>query len=281
MKTFKFRFITLLLVCTFSVITVFAQDYVSHKIAKGETLYSIAEKYGVTVDDIKKANPKVGNYFYAGLTIQIPNKKNGNTKTEGANNVINSVTPKQTNEDEPSNYFSTVNMNNNNLQEVNESDSYCSFSIGYWSYDGFNNWGMSTQWINPNGFGFEYNMRGCLKSIKKGGAGNYNVDILPNYTFELTNNNLSRLDFTIAAGPSVRYQDVITDTEIRGSGKNTYVDYEIGHKWYLDGYAQVALNAHWCGFYLSAGYNLWFPKFKTSSDYKSEGFLFKLGLNIK
>ena len=75
MKTFKFRFITLLLVCTFSVITAFAQDYVSHKIAKGETLYSIAEKYGVTVDDIKKANPKVGNYFYAGLTIQIPNKK--------------------------------------------------------------------------------------------------------------------------------------------------------------------------------------------------------------
>lgn len=75
MKTFKFRFITLLLVCTFGVITAFAQDYVSHKIAKGETLYSIAEKYGVTVDDIKKANPKVGNYFYAGLTIQIPNKK--------------------------------------------------------------------------------------------------------------------------------------------------------------------------------------------------------------
>lgn len=92
MKTFKFRFITLLLVCTFSVITAFAQDYVSHKIAKGETLYSIAEKYGVTVDDIKKANPKVGNYFYAGLTIQIPNKGTTNVQHENKTSLLNHET---------------------------------------------------------------------------------------------------------------------------------------------------------------------------------------------
>lgn len=76
MKTFKLRFVSLLFVCTFGFITVFAQDgFVKYKISKGETLYSIAEKYGVTVEDIKKANPKAGNIFYAGMTIQIPIKK--------------------------------------------------------------------------------------------------------------------------------------------------------------------------------------------------------------
>jgi LysM repeat protein len=36
------------------------QETIEHKVASGETLYSIARKYGVSVEDIKKSNPGLG-----------------------------------------------------------------------------------------------------------------------------------------------------------------------------------------------------------------------------
>lgn len=93
MKTLKVKFALLFIACVFGIASVFAQEgYVEHKIAKGETLYSIAEKYGVTVAEIKKANPKAGNYFYAGMTIQIPKNRgdvNTNPIAVGDNNSNN------------------------------------------------------------------------------------------------------------------------------------------------------------------------------------------------
>ena len=93
MKTLKVKFALLFIACVFGITSVFAQGgHVEHKIAKGETLYSIAEKYGVTVEEIKKANPKAGNYFYAGMTIQIPKYRcdvNTNPIAVGDNNSNN------------------------------------------------------------------------------------------------------------------------------------------------------------------------------------------------
>jgi len=37
-----------------------AKEIIEHKVASGETLYSIAKKYNVSVEDIKKANPGIG-----------------------------------------------------------------------------------------------------------------------------------------------------------------------------------------------------------------------------
>ncbi len=37
-----------------------SKESVEHKVASGETLYSIARKYGVSVEDIKKSNPGIG-----------------------------------------------------------------------------------------------------------------------------------------------------------------------------------------------------------------------------
>lgn len=44
----------------------------THKIQAGETLESIATKYGVTVEAIKKANPRTVRYVYAGMVLTIP-----------------------------------------------------------------------------------------------------------------------------------------------------------------------------------------------------------------
>ncbi len=43
-----------------------------HKVQAGETLQSIASRYGVTVDAIKAVNPKAAKYVYAGMMLSIP-----------------------------------------------------------------------------------------------------------------------------------------------------------------------------------------------------------------
>jgi len=44
----------------------------SHKIQPGETLASIAQRYGTTIEVIKELNPITARYFYAGMTIKLP-----------------------------------------------------------------------------------------------------------------------------------------------------------------------------------------------------------------
>ena len=57
-----------------SIMTCMAQTMKSHTVQRGETLESIAQKYGVTVEAIKQANPGMGGYFYVGMGLKIPNK---------------------------------------------------------------------------------------------------------------------------------------------------------------------------------------------------------------
>lgn len=44
----------------------------SHKIQPGETLASIAQHYGTTVEVLQELNPITVRYFYAGMTIKLP-----------------------------------------------------------------------------------------------------------------------------------------------------------------------------------------------------------------
>lgn len=49
---------------------------ITHVVERGETLESIASKYGISVDEIKRANPNANGMVYAGMKLNIPaNKK--------------------------------------------------------------------------------------------------------------------------------------------------------------------------------------------------------------
>ncbi|MBQ3026403.1 MAG: LysM peptidoglycan-binding domain-containing protein, partial [Alistipes sp.] len=48
--------------------------YAIHDVAKGETLYSLSRRYGVTVDEIKSANEALAAGLKAGQRIKIPVK---------------------------------------------------------------------------------------------------------------------------------------------------------------------------------------------------------------
>ena len=52
----------------------------SHKVKSGESLAKIASKYGVTVNELKKANNLKGNTSHPGDKIKIPSKKKSKSK---------------------------------------------------------------------------------------------------------------------------------------------------------------------------------------------------------
>lgn len=75
--------------------------YWLHKVLKGHTLYSISKAYGVSVDEIKAANPSLSEGLKAGTLIYIPDKA-ATTGTVTADQPENtSVTTEQPTNEKP------------------------------------------------------------------------------------------------------------------------------------------------------------------------------------
>ena len=68
------RAVAALLFCL-CALPLFSQN-ISHIVEKGDTLYSLSKKYGVSVDDLRSANAISGSDLYAGQKLIIPAKKN-------------------------------------------------------------------------------------------------------------------------------------------------------------------------------------------------------------
>ncbi|EPF30438.1 hypothetical protein HMPREF9194_00755 [Treponema maltophilum ATCC 51939] len=72
MKPIRAVFALLFCLCA---LPLFSQN-ISHIVEKGDTLYSLSKKYGVSVDDLRSANAISGSDLYAGQKLIIPAKKN-------------------------------------------------------------------------------------------------------------------------------------------------------------------------------------------------------------
>jgi len=78
MKHFLF-FFTIAFLLNISV--AIAQDYTTHKVQKGETIYSIAKQYKVTPFDIYRLNPDAKQGIQENAVLIIPSNKDGVTDT--------------------------------------------------------------------------------------------------------------------------------------------------------------------------------------------------------
>ena len=66
----------------FAIITGVAQAQErTHVVQRGETLRSIAEQYGISVDQIETANPNAKNYIYVGMKLVIPSVMSQSTES--------------------------------------------------------------------------------------------------------------------------------------------------------------------------------------------------------
>ncbi len=76
----RYWLLTLLFICAVSglsaqeVIVIGGAKYAIHDVVKGETLYSLAKRYGVTIDDITSVNATLSEGLKAGQRIKIPLK---------------------------------------------------------------------------------------------------------------------------------------------------------------------------------------------------------------
>jgi len=74
-KTIKSRIMAIALFMLVSVSAALAQAQTTkHIVERGETLETIAQKYGVTKDDIVKLNPDAAQFVYVGMELTVPMK---------------------------------------------------------------------------------------------------------------------------------------------------------------------------------------------------------------
>lgn len=88
-----------ILVCIMTIVAmnVAAQSVTIHTVQRGETIESIASKYKVSVEDIKRANPNAGDFFYAGMKLNIPSKKESLEVRQNVSELTNSSVPTENN----------------------------------------------------------------------------------------------------------------------------------------------------------------------------------------
>lgn len=145
-----------------------------------------------------------------------------------------------------------------------EAESFGYAGIMYYGFDGFDNWGIFYGITSPNGLGLDAGLRAQFKS-----HGNFNGDVLLNYSFGLWSQNNNQVLLTLAAGPSIRTYDEIEGVDNKGKLK-----YKSG-KTAFDGIINPRLTIKFGKIVVTGGYFYWAPKFKFSKDDGATG-----GFNI-
>ena len=146
------------------------------------------------------------------------------------------------------------------FSDDDETEAFSWAGVSYYSFDGFENWGIDAHNVTPNGLGMDF---GARINFEKNG--NFNWDLGFNYSFGLWNNNDMNLLLTLAAGPSFRSQTVSEYNEKNGK-------IEEKSKFYIDCFINPRLSFKASKFVVTAGYYFWAPKFKFGKDYKADGF---------
>lgn len=140
----------------------------------------------------------------------------------------------------------TVNNGNNGKSDSSE-ESVAPVNFNFFAFDGFQEYGISAYFINPNGVGVDFG--GRINNFKSHES-NLNIDFGPNYSFLIWHKDNMRLLLTAAAGPSFGTRDEIND---EGNWHNKFkVDFfGTGRFSFLVG-----------KFHISAGYFYWSPEWK-------------------
>lgn len=182
-------------------------NYTVHTIERGETLESIATKYHVSVNAIKKANPDALDMIYVGMKINIP--KSSNEEPQQVDNNTNTKIDSR-------GYQSAIISNASNETPKFETELFAGATFSTYTGDdvkntdmqiGFNG-GVTGRYYIVNNFFAEASLMFTTKgykSKKKNGPKmtTYNIDVPINigYRFMLSDD----ISLKIKAGPYITY----------------------------------------------------------------------------
>ncbi len=139
------------------------------------------------------------------------------------------------------------------------------YGLGFYSYDGMENYSLSFGAYNFNGFGLGMNLRSNFKF--KDHQNTYNADLVINYSMGVYKNEDVMVLLTPEVGPSF-------------ASRTIYEDGKAKDKFYVDGFVGIKATVVYKILVLSAGYHIWAPKWKFGKDEKADGFYAQLGVNI-
>ncbi len=158
-------------------------------------------------------------------------------------------------------------------QKTTENDKdrlYGLFTLGFYGFDGSENYGVSGQFLKPNGFAGEFAFRLDFKNS----AGCF--DFGPNYSFKLWGKEKTKLLLTAAVGPTIAWREVYNYSfDSKGNLKE-----DSKTKVFCDMFANVRLGFVAGRFALSVGYFMWAPKFKMGKDYRADGYSITVGWDL-
>lgn len=208
---------------------------IEHVVAPGETVKSIAEKYGVSEAALVEANPNLAKFVYVGMKLSIPAiARNASSPEQDEEKGIPSVVPVV---EAPVATVSSPPM------EVNESGPGFQFGMSFmWMFpifekqEGFSytNYGMSVcfnggyflakHFFASAGVGYSYS-NSSTSTIYRSDA----YDILGNYSTEIKSHSitvpvrfgLKYSSLLVYTGPQFYFPLVIKQTEGRGKDKTT------------------------------------------------------------
>lgn len=183
-------------------------SYTVHTIERGETLESIATKYHVSINAIKKANPDALDMLYVGMKINIP--QSSQEEPQKVDNIVK----KESRSYQPSNVSNVSNVSNDTPKFETELFAGVSFNT-YTGSDvknadmqiGFNG-GVTGRYYIVNNFFAEaslmFTTKGYKSKKKNGGkmtTNNIDVPINFGYRFMLSDD----MSLRIKAGPYITY----------------------------------------------------------------------------
>lgn len=154
-------------------------------------------------------------------------------------------------------------------QSIHDSDDQESIGyggLGYYSYDGGENYSLSYGTYTFNGFGYGMNLRSNLKFGEH--ESSFNGDILLNYSLGAYSNDNVKVLITPEIGPSL-------GTRSAYNSKGEIEDSQI----FIDGFVGLKATVVYNKIVLSLGYHMWAPKWKFGKE-KADGFYAQIGLSL-
>ena len=201
MKTFSGKFvIAISLIMLINISISMAQtSTIKHIVDKGETLESIAKKYGTTQEKIIEMNPEAGQFVYVGMELFIPNTSN-NIKQENQTSYITNEDDLDTDNEQTS---STDSFNSKSQPTVSPSlentpnRPYDEVRVSYIADDGL--WGLSLNFLSKYiGLGWEMYFYDKMNIYNTNNFMGFHIDLT--YPFYFENKNLFYIRPTIGLG---------------------------------------------------------------------------------
>lgn len=205
--------------------TVNAQSETKHIVKRGETLESIAGKYGTTTDELVRLNPDAAQFVYVGMELKIPAISSNAATIK--NDPVELVVPKN---NKPA--YQVQEDKSTNNKNLNEFSCYSIMYRAAFEDAGHGIYGLGGPVFFPSGWGVNFYI-GANYGLVDSDFASFAFYVGPSYGYVFDNSNViftASFDFVGVTSGTGKSQK--TGTNAKGN-KYTYIGSDDKFSWGL------------------------------------------------